>query len=53
MAYPGARLLLVSKYGLEPVSLEQTEHFRLMGDFCANPAAFVASVFSEGRDLFD
>ena len=27
MAYPGAQLLLLTKYGLDPVSLEETEHF--------------------------
>ena len=48
MAYPGARLLLLSKYGLDPVSLEQTEHFRLIREFCANPTAFVESALDDG-----
>src|SRR6202166_1216419 len=30
MAYPDARLLRLSKYGLEPVAVEETEHFRIM-----------------------
>jgi predicted ATPase len=47
MAYPGAQLLLLSKYGLDPVSLDQTEHFKLNREFFANPAAFVDSVFDE------
>jgi predicted ATPase len=47
MAYPGARLLLLSKYGLAPVSLEQTEHFKLTQEFCTNPTAFVASALDE------
>ena len=47
MAYPGARLMLLSRGGLEPVSLEQTEHFRLMRDFCADPAAFVSAAIEE------
>lgn len=47
MAYPGARLLLLSKYGLDPVSLEQTEHFKLTREFCANPTAFVKSALDE------
>src|SRR5450755_3496097 len=38
MAYPNARLLRLTKYGLEPVTLEQTEHFRLLREFCADPA---------------
>jgi predicted ATPase len=33
MALPGARLLRLDKYGLEPTSLEETEHFRLMREF--------------------
>jgi predicted ATPase len=41
MAYPAAQLLLLSKYGLGPVTVEQTEHFRLLREFCADPAAFV------------
>jgi predicted ATPase len=47
MAYPGARLLLLSKYGLDPVSIEQTEHFRLIREFCTNPAAFVDSALDD------
>jgi predicted ATPase len=44
MAYPGARLLRLTKYGLEPVTLEQTDHFRLIREFCADPAAFVETM---------
>ena len=47
MAHPGARLLLLSKYGLEPVSLEQTDHFRLLREFCADPAGFVREALEE------
>jgi predicted ATPase len=47
MAYPGARLLLLSKYGLDPVSLEQTEHFKLTQEFCTNPTTFVDSALDE------
>jgi len=47
MAYPGARLLLLSKYGLDPVRLEHTEHFKLIQDFCANPAAFVDTALDD------
>jgi predicted ATPase len=41
MAYPGARLLKLTKDGLEPTSLEQTDHFRLMREFCTDPQSFV------------
>ena len=47
MACPGARLLLLSKYGLAPVRLEDTEHFRLMREFCANPAGFVQAAVDD------
>ncbi|MGE3147503.1 MAG: AAA family ATPase [Pseudorhodoplanes sp.] len=41
MAFPEAQLLRVEKYGIEPIKLEQTDHFRLMQQFCADPAAFM------------
>ncbi len=41
MAYPGARLLQLTKYGLNTVKVEDTEHFRLMRELCADPASFV------------
>src|SRR6185437_8586175 len=41
MACPGARLLRIGKSGLEPVRLEETEHFKLLREFCADPRAFV------------
>ena len=33
MALPGARLLRLGKYGLEPVAFEDTDHYRLMREF--------------------
>jgi predicted ATPase len=47
MAYPGARLLRLSKYGLEPVTVEQTDHYKVMREFCADPAGFVEAVMDE------
>ena len=47
MAYPRARLLWLSKYGLEPVAVEQTDHYRVMREFCADPAGFVEAVIDE------
>jgi predicted ATPase len=44
MAYPNARLLRLSKYGLEPVTVEETDHYRLLREFCANPKAFIDSM---------
>ncbi len=47
MAYPNARLLRLSKYGLEPVTVEQTDHYKVMREFCADPAGFVEAVIDE------
>ena len=44
MAYPNARLLRLSKYGLEPVTVEQTDHYKVMREFCEDPAGFVEAV---------
>jgi predicted ATPase len=47
MAYPGATLLRLSKYGLEPVSVKDTDHFKVMREFCADPVGFVEAVMEE------
>jgi predicted ATPase len=40
MAYPGAALLRLTPFGLEPVDT-QTEHFRLLKEFFLDPHGFV------------
>src|SRR5258707_989127 len=47
MAYPGARLLRLAKYGLEPVTVEDTDHYRLLREFWADPATFIATMLEE------
>jgi predicted ATPase len=47
MAYPEARLPRLSKYGLEPVSVEQTDHYKVMREFCDDPAGFVEAAIEE------
>jgi predicted ATPase len=47
MAFPGARLLRLSKYGLEQVAVEQTDHYRVMREFCADPAGFIEAMMEE------
>src|SRR5438477_2436386 len=47
MAYPKARLLRLSKYGLEPVSVEQTDHFKVMREFYDDPAGFVEGAIAQ------
>jgi len=44
MAYPDATLLRLTQRGLEPVRLEDTDHFRLLREFCADPRGFVETM---------
>src|SRR6201996_9056608 len=48
MVYPNATLLRLTKHGLEPVDVKQTDHYRVMREFCDDPAGFVEAVFEEG-----
>jgi predicted ATPase len=41
MAYPGATLLRLTPYGLEPISAAQTDHFRLLKEFSIDPSGFI------------
>jgi predicted ATPase len=47
MAYPGARLLRLTKYGLEPVTVKETDHYKLMREFCEDPVGFVEAAVVE------
>jgi len=47
MAYPNARLLRLTKSGLEPVTVQETDHYKTMREFCANPAGFVQAAIAE------
>ena len=47
MAYPNATLLRLTKDGLEPVNVKDTDHYRLMREFCDDPKGFVAAVMRE------
>jgi predicted ATPase len=47
MAYPNARLLRLTKSGLEPVTVQETDHYKTMREFCADPAGFVQSAIAE------
>jgi predicted ATPase len=47
MAYPGARLLRLTKYALEPVNVRDTDHYKIMREFCDDPAGFVEAVVEE------
>jgi predicted ATPase len=47
MAYPDARLLRLSKYGLERIIVEDTDHYKVMREFCVDPASFVEAAITE------
>jgi len=47
MAYGNARLLQLRKYGLEPVAVEDTDHFRLMREFWNDPQGFIRTMMEE------
>lgn len=49
MATPGARLLEMTRSGLEEVALEDTGHFRLYRSFCLDPLGFVADELEQRR----
>jgi predicted ATPase len=44
MAYLNARLLRLSKYVLEPVTVEQTDHYKVMRELYNDPAGFLEAV---------
>jgi predicted ATPase len=47
MAYPDATLLQFTKYGLEPTTFEQTEHYKSLLEFFYNPRRFVEAAIGE------
>ncbi len=47
MAYPNATLLRLSKYGLEPVTVRETDHFKVTREFCEDPIGFVEAALAE------
>jgi predicted ATPase len=47
MTYPNATLLRLSKHGLEPVTVKDTDHFKVMREFCDDPEGFVEAAMEE------
>lgn len=47
MALPEARLLGMGKYGIEPVELEDTPHFRIQRQFAFDPHGLVRDMLEE------
>lgn len=49
MALPGARVLQITRFGLEEVDYRQTRHFRLYAAFTRDPSGFVAEALAASR----
>ena len=49
MAYPNARILQFSAEGIVQTSYEDTEHFRVMRDFLADPGGALKRLFGQRR----
>ena len=47
MAYPEARLLRLDRGGLQTIAVEDTDHYRLMREFWADPRGFVEAIIDE------
>src|SRR5690348_12237388 len=47
MAYPDATLLRLSKYGLEPTTVEQTDHYKTLREFFDDPRGFVEAAMED------
>jgi predicted ATPase len=47
MAYPDATLLRLTRHGLEPTTLKQTDHYKAMREFFEDPKRFVEAVLAE------
>jgi len=47
MAYPNATLLRLTKYGLEPTTVEQTDHYKTLREFFEDPKGFVDAAIAE------
>jgi len=48
MAYPNATLLRLTKYGLEPTTVKQTDHYKALREFFDDPRGFVEAAIGEG-----
>jgi predicted ATPase len=47
MAYPNATLLRLTKYGLEPTTVESTDHYKTLREFFEDPKGFVEAAITE------
>jgi predicted ATPase len=47
MAYPNATLLRLTKYGLDPTTVESTDHYKTLREFFEDPRGFVEAAIAE------
>ena len=47
MAYPNATLLRLTKYGLEPTTVESADHYKTLREFFDDPRGFVEAAIGE------
>jgi predicted ATPase len=47
MALPGATLLAVTRGGIDPIRLEDTDHYRLMREFALDPQGTMAAMLED------
>ncbi len=50
MAYPEARLLRLTREGLSEICVEETEHFRMMREFWADPEGFMQQALADDEN---
>ncbi|PBB18754.1 AAA family ATPase [Mesorhizobium sp. WSM4313] len=50
MACPNARLFRIGRFGLDLIDFQDTDHFRMMRDFCSDPGMFMEEALREGDD---
>jgi predicted ATPase len=48
MAYPGAKIILLTESGFREVRYEDTEHYSITKEFLNNPARMLEELFSDG-----
>ena len=48
MAYPNATLLRLTKHGLDPTTVESTDHYKTLREFFDDPRGFVEAAIGEG-----
>ena len=40
-------LLRLTRHGLEPATVQETDHYKVMREFCDDPAGFVEAAIGE------